>query len=60
MLDKIKKQLKRRQRATQRCAKCGQPGTLDTPLLYIVEHNRYFHDPYCIPKPKEVPTDNRH
>lgn len=60
MFDKMKKHLKRRQRASQHCARCGQPGTLDTPLIYIVEHNRYFHDPYCLPKADNVPESDRH
>lgn len=49
MLQPIKKTLARRHRASRVCASCGRHGTTDTPLMFVVDHNRFYHYPHCMP-----------
>jgi hypothetical protein len=57
MLQPLKKTLARRQRAARVCASCGRPGTTDTPLMFVVDDNRFYHYPYCMPNAATASPD---
>ena len=49
MFSFLKRALRRRQRASGRCAACGDGSSLQDPLMFVAETNRYWHYPRCMP-----------
>ena len=49
MLTTMKRAIARRQRSSKVCAACGRAGTTENPLIFVVETNRFWHQPHCMP-----------
>lgn len=51
MIQPVKKAIARRHRSAEnaKCAHCGEGGTLERPLMFVADTNRYWHYPDCMP-----------